>query len=422
MRAPRIGPGWLVLVYAAACVSGAPDPAAGAAGLATAIDSSGDSVIARVSGAVPSGAVRRLTEELRIAPGVDDTTLFTDIGDYDVDASGRLWVYDRPSKSIFLFDAGGTLLRHIGRDGAGPGEFRQINGAVVRPDGGIAVWDSQNSRVSFFDSTGSFVTSRPTPSGFSTNNGLISDRSGSLFLKRPVTAPRPGEILGRMGLVRLKPEGGLGDSLVPPDLDVPRDTYVATSPDKSGTSSTASRFAPGYLWAWHPDGYFVIANGGTYDITLVRAGLKPLLIRRAAEPVSIAAEERDEEHARIEYQMRRTDPGWSWSGPPIPRAKAPLSDLRIARDGRLWVQVAAPSERISDAELSPPRDPKAPVNHFRSTVVYEVFSPQGTFLGRIDFPGRSRFIEADGDLVWAIVRDENDLPALVRFRITPGLH
>jgi hypothetical protein len=419
MESTRIALG-MSLCLALGCGKPAAGPGADAAGLATVIDSTGDSVIARVVGPVSAAAVRRLTQELRIAPAADDTTLFTEVyNDFEVDPGGRFWVFDWPSKSVFLFGADGKVIQRLGRDGAGPGEYRQDNGMVVRPGGGIALWDSQNSRISFLDSTGAFTTSWPTPSGFSTSNGLITDRSGALFLKRPVTPPRPGEILGRMGLVRLKPGGTLGDSLVPPDLDVSREVYVAHQ--KGGTSSTGSQFAPGYDWGWHPDGYFVVSHGGKYEITLARTAGKPVVIRRQAEPVPIAPEERDEEHARILYQMRQTDPAWSWSGPPIPDRKAPLSGIAIARDGRLWARVPAASERIPDAEMTPSRDPKAPVYHFRTPLVYEVFSAEGKFLGRVEFPGRTRFIQADGNLVWAIVRDENDLPALARFRITPAL-
>jgi hypothetical protein len=414
----------ILLTLAAACSSGDSAGAAGAAGLATVIDSSGDSVVARVAGGVPASAVRALVEEMRIAPGVDDTTLFTEIYEFDVDPTGRLWVYDRPSNSLFLFDAAGTLIRRIGRQGAGPGEFNANGGMLALGDTGFAVWDSRNARVSIFDSSGSFRTSWSTPAGFSTSNGLVTDRSGTLFLKRPVTPPRAGEILGRMGLVRLRAGGVLSDSIAPPDLPVPREVYVAErvyGKDSRSQSSTSSTYAPNYSWGWHPDGYFVAADGGKYEIILARPSAKPLVIRRQTLAVPIAEEEREEERASVLFQMRQTDPGWSWSGPPIPSSKAPLGEISIARDGRIWARVPAPSERIPENELAPPWMKEAPVSHFRTPVVYEVFASDGRFLGRVAFPPRARFIEADGDLVWTLVRNEDDLPAVVRFRITPGL-
>lgn len=394
------------------------------AGLATATDSTADSVFATTEGEVPPDAVRHLQEELRIAPTEDDTTLFTEVFEFDVDRAGRIWVYDGPSTSIFLFGGSGNLLRRIGRRGGGPGEFNQNSGMVALADTGLAVWDPSNARVSFFDSAGTFRTSWPTPGGFSTSNGLITDRSGALFARRPVTSPREGEILGRIGLVRLAVGGAFADSLAPPDLDVPRDLYVAErvmGKDSRSRSSMSSTHAPGYHWGWHPDGFFVVGQGGKYEIVIARPGGKPVVIRRRLPGVPVSAEERDEERERITFTLRQTDPGWSWSGPALPETKAPLSALFISRDGRIWARVAAPSERIPEAELDAPRRPGAPVTHFRTPTVHEVFAADGRFLGRITFPSRSRLIEADGHLVWALVRDEAGLPAVARFRIDPPL-
>ncbi|HSA56710.1 MAG TPA: 6-bladed beta-propeller [Gemmatimonadaceae bacterium] len=408
-------------LIAAACGSAGASRDADRAGLITVFDSTADSIVARVDGEVATTAVRRLVEEMRIAPAMDDTSLFTNVFEFDVDVADRIWVYDAASHRIFLFGRDGALIRTVGRQGAGPGEFAQGNGMIALPDTGLAVWDSRNARVSFFTSSGDFRASWRTPAGFSTSNGLITDRSGAYWLRRPVTAPREGEILGRMGLVRLGPDGALSDSTAPPDLPVSRDTYLAVSSDGRSRSSTSNSFAPNYHWQWHPDGYFVAAHGGRYEIVLARREGRPVVIRRSMPPVTIPPDERNEEQERITWQMRTVQPGWSWSGPAIPETKAPLTQLFIARDGRIWARVATPSERIPEAELDAPREKGPPVRHFRSPVVWEVFAPSGRFLGRIPFPPRTTLMEADGDIVWALGRDENDLPALVRFRVDPVL-
>lgn len=411
----------LVAAVTAACGSAGASRDAGRAGLITVFDSTADTIFARVDGQVATTAIRRLVEEMRVAPAMDDTTLFTNVFEFDVDAAGRTWVYDAASHRIFLFASDGALIRTVGRQGSGPGEFAQGNGMIALPDTGLAVWDSRNARVSFFTSAGDFRTSWRTPAGFSTSNGLMTDRSGSFWLRRPVTPPREGEILGRMGVVRLGPDGALSDSMAPPDLPVPRETYLAVSSDGRSRSSTSNSFAPNYHWQWHPDGYFVVAHGGNYEIILARREGKAVVIRRGMPPVAIAPDERSEEQERITWSMRQTQPGWTWSGPAIPESKAPLTQLFIARDGRIWARVATPSERIPDAELDEPREKGPPIRHFRSPVVWEVFDPDGRFLGRIPFPPRTTLMEADGDLVWALGRDENDLPAIVRFRIDPAL-
>jgi len=231
------------LVAAIACAGGSDSPG-GAAGLATVFDSTGDTVIARVDGAVPVSALRIMDVAMRIAPAIDDTSLFSEVNDFEVDAANRIWAYDYQGRRMFLFDTAGKLVRRVGRQGSGPGEFSSGNGIVALADTGVAMLDAQNARVSFFASNGDFRTSFPVPSGFSTSNGLMTDRSHTLFLRRPVTPAREGEILGRMGLVRLEADGSFGDSLAPPDLPVPRDTYLAVSPDAGGGSPTSWSNAP----------------------------------------------------------------------------------------------------------------------------------------------------------------------------------
>lgn len=409
----------LLVLLAAGCAGADASRSAGSAGLATTIDSTADTVHARVKGAVPEAAVRYLTTEVAVAPDADDTSLFTDVFEFDVDGEGRQWVFDRPANTLFLLAPDGQLLQRIGRQGAGPGEFNSNNGMVVQGDSGLALWDARNGRVSFLDREGAWRTSWMVPTGFNTSNGLITDRSGQLYLRRPVTPPREGEILGRMGLVRLLPGGGFGDSLAPPDLPVAREVYIARQ--EGSTSSTSSRHAPNFHWAWHPGGYFIAAHGGTGTLVLARPGAKPLVIARQAPPIEVPAEERAEERESITYNMRQTEPGWTWRGPDLPVSKAPIAGLFAARDGRIWVRVAAPSEVIPPAERAIPRDTLQPVLTFRTPVVYEVFAEDGRFLGRVVFPPRATLIEADGDVVWAIARNEVDLPAVTRFRIVPGL-
>ncbi len=410
------------LLLAAACGPAGGTSSAGLdAGLATAIDSTADTVFARVSGEVPATAIRHLVEEASIAPSADDTTLFTQVFDFEVDHQGRFWAFDFPTKTIFVFGPHGQLIRRIGREGGGPGEFRSNGGMVVLGDTGVAIWDTQNGRVAFMDTAGVFVRSWPVTSSFSTSDGLVTDRTGTLFLKRPVTEPREGEILGRMGLVRLGEGGAFGDSLAPPDLPVERLHYLAVSKDGRGRSSSPVPYAPNYHWAWHRKGYFIVAHG-RYEVVSARPTAKPLTIRRDLPPVTVSDEERGDQRARITYNMQQTQPGWSMSGgPALPDTKAPLVGLSTLRDGRIWVRVAAPSERIPEAELTPPRDPKQPVFHFRSPAVYEVFSSEGRFLGRVEFPRRTNLVEAEGNTVWALGRNEDDLPALIRYRIEPAL-
>lgn len=387
--------------------------------VAVAVDTTADSILVRISGDVAGPAVRRLVPEVQIAPGIDDTTLFTSVWEFDVDRWGRMYVFDNDSRSVLRFAPDGSLIDRIGREGAGPGEFRQNGGMVILPDGGLAQWDPRNARITIFDSAGTVQETWPVPGGFSTSNGLYTDRNGRLYLRRPVTPPREGEILGRMGLVALDSGGVFADSLEPPDLEVPREVYVAQQ--EGGRSSMGSRYAPTYHWGWLPSADFVVAHGGRFEMIVEREGQLPLVIRRELPPVTVAAAELADEEASIIWSLRQTEPGWSWRGPPLPTTKAPLVGLTTTRDGRIWAQVAVPSEEIPAEELTPPRDSTQPVIRHRMPAVYEVFTADGRFLGRVALPPRTRLVDADGDTVWGLARDEFDMPAVSRYRIEPGL-
>jgi len=388
------------------------------AGLATVFDSSrADSLVARTAGTVPDSMLRGVVEELRIQPSADDTSSFTETFEFEVGADGRVYVFDSPSARLFVFGTDGTQQRVVGRKGAGPGEFSGDNGMVMLRDGRLALLDAQNARLNFFSATGDFLSSWIVPAGFSTNEGVRTDTTGSLYLVRPVTAPREGEILGRMGLVRLADGGKWLDSLVAPDLPVERIVYVAR---KDGNmSATGPTHAARFLWGWHRDGYFVSSSAAKYEIEVSRPG-RGLRIVRDAAPVPVPAAERAWDQERITQSLRRSVPDWVWTGPDIPAVKPPIRALHLTRDGRIWVRVSTPSEAIPDAEREPARPGRSLPPSFRDAHEYEVFAATGQFLGRVRFPESASLMDADGDLLWVLVRDADGLPGVARWRVSPG--
>jgi hypothetical protein len=391
------------------------------AGLATTFDSLGDTIVARVEGTVASAALRTLQPELRIAPTEEDTSLFGEVFDMKPGRDGRVWAFDPRARTMFLFDSTGRLERRIGRQGSGPGEFANSSGINVLPDGRVGVWDSQNARISFFSAGGDYLQSWSHASGFNTSNGLVSDGAGTIYVTRPVAAPGEYDTFWKLGLVQLDSTGTWVDSLVPPVVPVKRPEWQAQSTDGNSRNSTTVRYGAGGHWRWHPDGFFVTADGARYTITLHRAAAKPLRIERRAEPVPVGADEQANEREIITHDMRRTNPAWSWTGDALVATKAPLLGIQLTRDGRVWARVSLPSERIPDSELDPPSSDGRPQRRYRETSPYEVFARDGRFLGRITMPPNTTLMEAEGDVVWAITRDEVGLPALMRYRVVPSL-
>lgn len=83
----------------------------------------------------------------------------TTVRSLDVDDRGRLLIAGGRSGHLSLVDPSGAVTMTIGRTGSGPGEFRAAFDARFLPDGGIVAIDPQLARVSFFDTSGHFVTS-----------------------------------------------------------------------------------------------------------------------------------------------------------------------------------------------------------------------------------------------------------------------
>ena len=67
-----------------------------------------------------------------------------------VDARGRIYVADIDRPEITVLGSDGALLGRLGRDGAGPGEFRNVLGITMLPGDSLFVFDQGLSRVSVF--------------------------------------------------------------------------------------------------------------------------------------------------------------------------------------------------------------------------------------------------------------------------------
>ena len=70
----------------------------------------------------------------------------------------RVYLMDTSQKKIMVFTTEGKFIRTIGRQGGGPGEFRQLFTMDVR-DGLIACFDQARRRITLFDSSGVFLNS-----------------------------------------------------------------------------------------------------------------------------------------------------------------------------------------------------------------------------------------------------------------------
>jgi hypothetical protein len=75
------------------------------------------------------------------------------------DQEGNIYVADRSSMSIKVFDKNGTYLHNIGQRGRGPGELLEIGFMDITPDHELVVIDRLNTRYTFFSLDGEVLNS-----------------------------------------------------------------------------------------------------------------------------------------------------------------------------------------------------------------------------------------------------------------------
>ncbi|MGD8816494.1 MAG: 6-bladed beta-propeller [Acidobacteriota bacterium] len=167
-----------------------------------------------------------VVEDLRIglSQGPEEY-LFGDIGGIVQHGDGTVSILDSQVPVIRHYDAEGTFLYDIGREGQGPGEYsEQIQGMQRLPDDSFAIWDTGNTRISIFSPAGELVESIHSPtSGYYTGSTMWVDEQGNYYLYTvDRSAPlREGEFPPRV-YIEVSPSGEqIGKIAVPDYAPIP---------------------------------------------------------------------------------------------------------------------------------------------------------------------------------------------------------
>ena len=383
----------------------------------------GDTTIVRTASGSMWGDTARLVEEVKIGAldGPEEVT-FGAISHVAVADDGSMHVFDGQAVALRKFDSTGTFVGTIGRRGQGPGEYQMLIGAHFLGDGRLALYDGNNSRISTYSPSGEPLETWPLQLQMRmfTDNAFLVDSSDHLYVLTSRSAPGPTPER-RTILLRMSPGGEIVDTIA-----------VPTWPQNSANRSVC--LAPRGQWAFHPSGAFVTGVSDAYSLDIQPlSGGRVVRIQRAAQPVAFASGERDELEADI-----------STSGPPIesvsitrgqvpvvvhgqkqtvPATKPFFRRVITGDDGRIWVQVHAPAQKLDAsgvAERSPcnaDRKGEPMRMTWSEPIVWDVFEADGRYLGPVAVPPRTTLRKVRGDRVWAVHRGESDEEYLVRFRL-----
>jgi hypothetical protein len=374
--------------------------------------------------------VANLVEELSIGVGDGaEEYMLGDIADIALGRDGSIFVLDRQVPVVRHFDARGKFVRNIGRRGQGPGEFLNVSGIAMSRDGHLLLWDTGNWRVNVYSSSGDVLPQLTTPSGTSGSasatyaRALLVDSAGRIVTRKMVFSR---DFNNRPTVwVRFAPNGDLIDTLRAPASAFAVTELRATAGNSSKTVPVP--FSPRRIVSMSPLGYLIAGVPNRYAFEIHQPGRPVVSVRRDIKPDPVSRSERADARKEVEENMRELDPAWSWNGPEIPDTKPLYHDLQVALDGRVWVAIVPEvSARVgsvssvggagrSGGVRSPSRGqddskPSAPA-------LYDVFEPDGQYLGQVQVPARVSSVVRRGDQVWAVAVDADDVPRIKRYRI-----
>jgi hypothetical protein len=346
--------------------------------------------------------------------------------------------------TVRKYDREGRFVHSFGRSGQGPGEYVGGVGDVKElPDGRVLLSDSRGILV--YSPTGEPLGLwRAQQQPHQLWSRILVDPAGLVYMygERPRISDRtaaPGPPRQDL-LYRFRFDGTLLDTVAPPHAAFP-------DPQRIGRAQVV--LLPRHLWAWSPLGYFVTAVSTTYAIDLRKAprgsdtGGAPagwnqtdnvVSIRRTVPPVPLQQAESDDWRRSVTMfnrTVRGGNPDWRWSGPDLPRVKPAVRHLIVAGGGRIWVRVSQEA-RVDPSvviQTGPPQRGQSPrldaYYRWVEPLVFDVFEPEGVYVGRVRFPegaGRVFYSESvhvaiDGDTVWSVEKDRDDVPIIKQYRV-----
>jgi hypothetical protein len=384
--------------------------------------------VVRMSGAPVNPRVVRLIPEVTIG-GLDvpPAYQFRAIQNFTVARDGAVWVVHGSllSSEVDIFDSDGKHARRLARQGSGPGEYRRPRRVAQLPDGRMVLRDLLHiNRFNVYTPAGSYDTTWTFTRGFAGPVNFDADTAGVVWVGYSHSMNDMEFKVARML------NGVLIDTLL-----MPTASRVSFEEMRQGAGRVGAPFQPGWRYAWSPFGYYATAWTANYAVDLRIPVLLPgsrfgvwregdvvRSIRRRVEPVPVSNEERNDRRARLAETRDASQGRLTGSIPDIPRTKPPIAGLQFGDDGRLWVRVATPSERftperVQSADGQPVVQPLA----WREPVVFDVFEPDGRYIGRVGAPAypvcSSGSMRVRGEVVWCSGRDDDDIPVLRRYRI-----
>lgn len=284
---------------------------------------------------------------------------------------------------LLLLDTLGAVVRRAGREGAGPGEFRNVGRWTLCSDQSLLTWDGTLQRITRFPESGP-STERSGAELPGLGGSLTAMACGQQVVlattgpTTPVSGGPAGLERTSMVIVTVPAELSRVDTVAVAD-DFLR--YQGLTQPLGGFLAVALATGGRLVYGQTSDTLLHVVNGDGETTTVTLRGLPP------ARPIS--AELRQ---ARYDYSARTT-PASIWNAQlkpifdavPWPDVMPRWARLVVEDNGRFWV-----------GEYIPVHEADAPTRWWR------VFSADGRIEGQLVLPRSLELFAVAGGLVWVV--------------------
>ncbi|WP_420438456.1 6-bladed beta-propeller [Candidatus Palauibacter sp.] len=360
----------------------------------------------------PDVMLDAVTEEVFTVGSVvgDAWDTFGSVSSVAFDREGNLHIFDSQAEHILVVGRDGSLLRTVGGQGEGPGEFGNVSSAIVARDGSYTVLSF--SQVDLFDPGGIFVrrvqmdailfSGLALPDGRLVASGFVSMDASSRASSSPDDGGRPIHVIPLDGT---EPEILYTAWVLPEDAD---DDNFAVDSSRTIRISAGRAFEPGLYYDVLTDGRLALADSIGYRVKLI--GLDGSVTGVVERPIApLAVDEAIMEAERERYR----------------ESTAQLQDLqssfRVEREGVEELDFADEVPVIGDVEVDWEDRiwvTRRAADGDRDGGPTDIVTPDGRYIGTLAADGLQTpgAFGPDGLLAY-IERDELDVPTVRVIRL-----
>jgi hypothetical protein len=345
------------------------------------------------------------------------------------DANDNLYVLDRQSAHVLVYDRTGRFIRQIGSEGQGPGELMVPLALAVGGDGTVIVSDIGRPGYSLFRPDGTFlrnvVTEDYSP-GLGGGGIGWHPRGGIVAAVREPMGQRQGSVTQNVMPLIFQPLAGGQPTRL---YEIPQAIRVEQRSDAPGQVNVRMRpppaFSPAVLFGVIPTGQMALSFTSGYTVRILdpsgqtaRYLQRPMRARLTTDADRERARNERREAIRTGRGMIRVERGGGGGGGGRPApgrnpqevermlAEMQFADtipalrgLRVAPSGKLWVERTGPVVGES-----------GPI---------DLVTPEGQYLGTITGSALPDAISRNG-LAAYIERGEDDVERVVVRRLPEG--